>query len=35
MIVFDDFISKPLEIDRLEKTLKNLLPREMIEYIYE
>ncbi|MCR5002700.1 MAG: response regulator [Lachnospiraceae bacterium] len=32
---FDDFISKPLEIDRLEKTLKNLLPREMIEYIYE
>ena len=29
---FDDFISKPLEIDRIEKSLRNLLPRNMIEY---
>lgn len=29
---FDDFISKPLEIERIEKSLRNLLPKEMIEY---
>lgn len=32
---FDEFISKPLELDRIEKSLRNLLPKEMIEYIYE
>lgn len=32
---FDDFISKPLEIEKIEKSLKNLLPKNMIEYIYE
>ncbi|MCR4806723.1 MAG: response regulator [Lachnospiraceae bacterium] len=32
---FDDFISKPLEIDRIEKSLKTLLPKEYVEYYYE
>lgn len=27
---FDDYISKPVQIDRLERTLKTFLPREMI-----
>ena len=29
---FDDFISKPIEIDRLERSLKTLLPKELIVY---
>ena len=29
---FDDFISKPIEIERLEKSLKTLLPKELILY---
>lgn len=29
---FDDFISKPIEIERLEKSLKTLLPKELIVY---
>ena len=29
---FDEFISKPLEIEKIEKTLKNLLPKELLEY---
>ena len=27
---FDDYISKPIEIDRMEKALKTFLPRELI-----
>lgn len=29
---FNDFISKPIEIDRLERSLKTLLPKELIIY---
>ncbi|MBR4719233.1 MAG: response regulator [Lachnospiraceae bacterium] len=29
---FDEFISKPIEIERLERTLKTLLPKELVEY---
>lgn len=29
---FDDFISKPIEIDRLERSLKTLLPKELVIY---
>ena len=29
---FNDFISKPIEIDRLEKSLRTLLPKELLVY---
>ncbi len=29
---FDDFISKPIEIEKLERTLKNLLPKKLVNY---
>ncbi|MBQ7588546.1 MAG: response regulator [Lachnospiraceae bacterium] len=29
---FSDFISKPIDIDRIERSLKNLLPPELIQY---
>ncbi|MBR6485749.1 MAG: response regulator [Lachnospiraceae bacterium] len=32
---FNDFISKPIEIDKIEKTLKNLLPDSLMEYLNE
>ncbi|MCR5357263.1 MAG: response regulator [Lachnospiraceae bacterium] len=32
---FNDFISKPIEIDRIEKTLKNLLPSMLLVYSNE
>ena len=29
---FSDFISKPIDIERIERSLKNLLPPELIQY---
>jgi CheY-like chemotaxis protein len=29
---FNDFISKPIEIERLERSLKTLLPKELVIY---
>ena len=27
---FDDYIAKPVEVDRMERALKNFIPRELI-----
>ncbi len=32
---FSDFISKPIDIEKMEKTLKTLLPAQMIHYTNE